>query len=240
MIIWQAAVFAAYFIKGLAGFGNSLVHAGVMAFFLDNAVITPVDLILTAPANGLLLWNHRARLERRIWLPVALVSSAFLIPGALLLRNMDGRVVKLIFGVVVIALSLDMLRDRPQRQTAPSRGEKALLWALVTASGILSGMFGVGALVAAVMGRITKDSRAMKANISAVYVIDNVMRLIIYACTGLLTGERVLQALILVPAMGIGLFLGMRCAGRLSEHAVRLCIVCTLALSGLMLIVNNI
>lgn len=240
MVIWHLAVLAAYFVKGLAGFGNTLIHTGVMAFFLDNAVITPVDLLLTSPANGVLLWKHRACLDRRIWLPIALVSSAFLVPGALLLRNMDSRIVKLIFGAVVIALSLDMLRDRGPQRAAPRRGEKILRWVLVVASGILSGMFGVGALAAAVLGKITKDSRGMKANAAAVFVVDNILRLIIYAFTGLLTGERLLQALALAPAMGAGLFLGIRCAGRLSEKAVRLCVICVLALSGVMLIVNNL
>ena len=240
MVIWHLAVLAAYFVKGLAGFGNTLIHTGVMAFFLDNAVITPVDLLLTSPANGVLLWKHRACLDRRIWLPIALVSSAFLVPGALLLRNMDSRIVKLIFGAVVIALSLDMLRDRGPQRAAPRRGEKILRWVLVVASGILSGMFGVGALAAAVLEKITKDSRGMKANAAAVFVVDNILRLIIYAFTGLLTGERLLQALALAPAMGAGLFLGIRCAGRLSEKSVRLCVICVLALSGVMLIVNNL
>ena len=237
MIIWHAAVFAAYFVKGVAGFANTLIHAGVMAFYLDNAVITPVDSLLTAPATGVMLWKHRAGLDRRIWLPVALVSSAFLVPGALLLRNMDGRAVKLIFGAVVIALSLDMLRPAQPRRGNAGRGWE---WALIVLSGILSGMFGVGALTAAAMGRMTKDSRAMKANLSAVFAVDNILRLIIYAFTGLLTDERLLQALALAPAMGAGLFLGIRCAGRLSERTVRLCIVCALALSGAMLIVTNL
>ena len=41
--VWHLAIFLAYFVKGLAGFGNSLIHNGIMALLLDNAVIAPVE-----------------------------------------------------------------------------------------------------------------------------------------------------------------------------------------------------
>ena len=156
MIIWHITVLAAYFVKGLAGFGNSLVHAGIMAFFTDNAVITPVDLLLTLPANITMAWKHRAHLQRKVWLPATIITVIFLVPGALLLRNLDGRVVKLIFGFVVIALSMDMLRQKKdQTPAAPSALSKAVNWIMIVLSGILSGMFGVGALLAGLVSLLT-------------------------------------------------------------------------------------
>ena len=240
MIIWHIAILAAYFVKGLAGFGNSLIHTGVMAFFLENSVITPVDLLLTLPANIAMMWKHRAHLIRRIWLPAALISAIFLVPGALLLRNLNGRIIKLIFGAVVIAISLDLLRNKDQTNAAPTVLSRVITWIMIVLSGILSGMFGVGALMAAAMGKMTGSSRELKANMSAVYSLNDTFRVIIYSLTGLLTWPRVLQALTLFPAMAVGLFLGMKCAGKLSERSVRLCIVVVLAASGLMLIINNL
>ena len=240
MIIWQIAVFAGYFVKGIAGFGNSLIHAGIMAFFKDNAVITPVDSMLTLPANVTMTWKHRQWLDKKIWLPAALISGLFLVPGALLLRNMDGRAVKLIFGFVVLALSLDMLRSKDKVPAAPTGRAKVMHWITVVLSGVLSGMFGVGALMAAALTKTTRDSKELKANLSAVYASTDVLRVIIYAATGLLTGPLALQGLILMPAMLLGLFLGIRCAGKLSERSVRMCIILVLVGSGLTLILNNL
>ncbi|MDO4484789.1 MAG: hypothetical protein Q4C54_10300 [Clostridia bacterium] len=59
MVLWAIAVFAAYFIKGLTGFGNTLIVTSIMAHTMDNAVVTPVELILTYPANVILSWQHR-------------------------------------------------------------------------------------------------------------------------------------------------------------------------------------
>ena len=47
------------------------------------------------------------------------------------------------------------------------------------ASGVLCGLFGVGALLAAYVSRVTDDSQSFKANISAVFMIDNTFRIII-------------------------------------------------------------
>ena len=46
MILWMLAVLVGYFVKGVAGFGNTLVVTGVMAFSRTNAELTPVELLL--------------------------------------------------------------------------------------------------------------------------------------------------------------------------------------------------
>lgn len=45
------AVFTAYFVKGVVGFANSIVASSIMGFTNSNVDISPLDLILTIPAN---------------------------------------------------------------------------------------------------------------------------------------------------------------------------------------------
>ena len=240
MLIWCVTVFAAYFVKGVAGFGNSLVHMGVMAYFRDNAELTPIDLILTVPANLSLTWKYRRCLKRRIWLPAALAAVAMLIPGALILRDLDARIVKLIFGPLIILLGLNLLRKPEEPAGGQPERSRAVTWGLILLSGVVSGMFGIGALIAVAMARMVRDSRELKANMSAVFLADNAGRTLIYALTGLLTAESLLRSLLLAPAMAAGLFLGMRLAGRFSERTVRLCVVGVLVASGVLLIAANL
>ena len=240
MLIWQLTILASYFVKGVAGFGNSLVHLGIMAYFRDNAELASVDPLLTAPANVVQLVRFRKYLNRRKWLPVTLVMVLALLPGALLLRYTDPRIVKLLFGPAVILLGLNMLRPAKEAADVRSAGGRIVTWGLVILAGIMSGMFGIGALITAAMGRMTSDMKELKANLSAAFVADNACRLVIYAFTGILTRNGLLRALQLTPAMALGLLLGMACAGRISEHAVRLCVVAVLVASGILLIVNNL
>ena len=56
MWLWILAVLAAYFIKGLCGFANTLVLTTILSFGTDNADISPVDLLLCYPMNGIMTW----------------------------------------------------------------------------------------------------------------------------------------------------------------------------------------
>lgn len=68
------------------------------------------------------------------------------LPGALLLKHVDARAIKLVFGVVVIGLGTEMLtREFSQRR---ARASKWMLVVIGVAAGVLCGLFGVGALLA--------------------------------------------------------------------------------------------
>ena len=236
-IIWFLVVTLGYFVKGAAGFGNSPIHTGCMAFFLNNADLTPVDYVLTVPANVALTIKHRKHLIPGLWIPGALVTMIAVIPGALLLKNMDSRALKAVFGVVIVLLGADMLRKKSGETKAPPR------WAVLAMtglSGVINGLFGIGVLLAAVMGRVIPDSQTLKANISAIFTAGNLTILPVYLMTGLLTKDVFLRALSLYPAMAIGLFLGIRFAGRLKETTLRRCTAILLIACGIFLTAGSL
>ncbi len=47
----HSVVFAAFFLKGIAGFGNTLIVNGGLAFIRENRFITPIDTLLGLPVN---------------------------------------------------------------------------------------------------------------------------------------------------------------------------------------------
>lgn len=235
--VWFLVVTLGYFVKGAAGFGNSPIHTGLMAFFLDNADLTPVDYVLTVPANIALTVRHRKYLAPKLWIPGAVITMIAVVPGVLLLKNMDSRALKAVFGFVIIALGADMLRKKsPDAKPLPSWA----VLALTGLSGVINGLFGIGVLLAAVMGRVIPDSRTLKANISAIFTAGNLVMLPVYLLTGLLTADVLLRALSLYPAMGIGLFLGIRFAGRLPETTLRRGTALLLILCGILLAAGNL
>ena len=235
--IWFLVVTLGYFVKGTAGFGNSPIHTGLMAFFMNNADLTPIDYVLTAPANIALTVRHRKYLIPKLWIPGALITMAASVPGVLLLKNMDGRVLKVLFGIVIALLGADMLRKKDAGRQPPPRWAVLVLTAV---SGTVNGLFGIGVLLAAVMGRVIPDSPAFKANISAIFSAGSIAMLPVYLLTGLLTRDVFLRALSLYPAMALGLFLGIRFAGRLKEETIRKCTAVLLIACGLFLAGGNL
>ena len=103
-------------------------------------------------------------------------------------------------------------------------------------SGLLCGLYGVGALLGAYVSRVARDSHAFKANLCFVFLTENLFRIGLYAVCGLLTPAALLRALILAPFMLAGLFLGMRSAGMIAERTARRLVIALLLVSGVSLI----
>ena len=238
MLLWIIATLCAYFVKGLCGFANTLVFTTVLSFSSSNALISPVELLLGFPTNAILAWHERASLERRVWLPLAALVVAGSIPGAIFLKNADTNAVKILFGVVIVAVGLEMLlRELRPRH---GRGSGLILTLIGLLSGLLCGLYGVGALLSAYIGRVTRDSHAFKANMCMVFVVENALRAGMYAALGILTVDVVRSALPLFPFMLAGLLLGMRSGSLLNERTVRRLVIVALIISGAALIVNSL
>lgn len=66
MILWIIAAICAFFIKGLCGFANTLVFTSILSFGVNNASISPVELLLGYPGNLLLAWKERKKINWKI------------------------------------------------------------------------------------------------------------------------------------------------------------------------------
>ena len=143
MYLWILAAVAAYFIKGLCGFANTLVFTSILSFGVANANISPIDLLLGYPTNLILTWKNRRSLDPKVYLPLAALVLAGSIPGAFLLKHVDARAVKVLFGVVVAALGAEMFSREYSKKRL--RSSKIVLAIIGVTAGVLCGLFGVGA-----------------------------------------------------------------------------------------------
>lgn len=234
MYISILAALAAFFVKGLAGFANTLIFSTVMSFAADNLNITPLELMLGYPCNLFIAWKERKSIRVKVLLPLTAMVIAGSIPGAFLLKTADARLIKGFFGAVVIVVGLEMLLREFRHKTG--RGSPLFLTIIGLLSGVLCGLFGVGALLAAYISRTSENQKEFKGTISAVFVAENTFRLILYTITGILTPAVFGQALKLAPFMLLGLAAGMLLSGKLPERTVKIAVILLLILSGLALI----
>ena len=86
---------------------------------------------------------------------------------------------------MVIALGMEMFTREFRKKRACA--SKLVLAIIGITAGMLCGIFGVGALLAAYVSRVTETDSSFKANISAVFIVDNTFRIILYKALGLLT-----------------------------------------------------
>lgn len=238
MLYWIVATVAAFFVKGLCGFANTLVFTSILSFGVSNANISPVELLLGFPTNVILAWKERKSIRWGICLPLALLVVIGTIPGALFLKNADSGSIKIVFGVIIVLIGLEMLLR--SRNTTGLKQSKVVLVIIGILSGVLCGLYGVGALLGAYISRVTDDSHSFKANICTVFVTENVLRIILYSVWGILTFDIFRQAVVLIPFMLIGLCAGMLSGKFLDEKIVRKLVILMLIISGAALIVTNI
>jgi uncharacterized membrane protein YfcA len=238
MWLWIIATVLAYFVKGLCGFANTLVFTSIMGFGANNVSISPVELMLGYPTNLILTWNNRKKLNKYVFIPLAILVLIGSIPGALLLKNINARYIKIVFGIVVVLLGIEMyLRELKPKKMEES---KILLAFIGILSGMLCGLFGVGALLAAYVGRVTKTSDEFKANISAVFIVDNTFRIILYSVLGIISFSSIKQAIIMLPFALLGLFSGIWSSKILDEKIIKRLVIILLVISGLALVLMNI
>lgn len=238
MAVWILATVCAFFIKGLCGFANTLVFSSILAFGNANINISPVELVLGWPTNLTLAWRERKSIDWSLCIPLTLLVVGGSIPGILFLKYLDAQAVKRIFGVVIILVGAQLLyREFRPGDRAPSRLALACIGIL---SGILCGLFGVGALLGAYLSQTTRDSHAFKANLCTVFLFENTLRVVLYTAWGILTPAMLKLIAVLFPFMALGMLLGIKCSQRLDETLSKRLVIVMLIFSGAALLLSNL
>jgi uncharacterized membrane protein YfcA len=198
-----------------------------------------VELLLCVPTNLAVTWVYRKHINWKLAIaPMCMVLAGDIL-GVLLLKNVDVTAMKAVFGVVLILLSVEQLwrelRGKPGKSAHP-----ALMLALGISAGVLCGMFGVGALLAAYLSRVTTDDMTYKGTMSVIFTVENAFRIVAYSVTGLLTTASLINAAMLLPFMGAGLFLGIRLSSRMNARTMRIIIGVMLLISGVPLLMAGV
>ena len=127
-----------------------------------------------------------------------------------------------------------------EKSAEESTAEKILMYIIGLISGVLCGLYGVGALLGAFVGRKTDTLSAFKANMSFIFVVENTLRLVLYIVLKILNLEILKKALIMIPFMFGGLLLGMFASKFVNEKLAKKIIILALIVSGISLVVTSI
>lgn len=232
------AVICAYIVKGMCGFANTLVFSTILSFQTNNINISPVEVIVGYPSNVIIAWRERKSLSAKIWIPLSCFVMLGSIPGAFFLKNGDTTLIKIIFGFVVVFIGIEMFVREYQKTKRKTSSVVLMLIGLV--SGLLCGLFGIGALLAAYVSRTTDNNSSFRGNMCIVFIVENSFRIILYSIMGIINLSVLRTAVMLIPVMLIGLFIGMGLSKILDERVVKKVVIIMLILSGVSLIINNI
>lgn len=240
MIIMIVAAYAAYVVKGMCGFANTLVFSTIMGFTQSNVNISPLELIVGYPSNLILAWKNRKSVVSRkkdcAFLSMLVIAGS--IPGVFVLKYFDTGVIKIFFGFVIVAVATEMLLR--EIISSKSRNNRVFMTILGLLSGFLCGLFGIGALLAAYVGRSTDNEGEFKGVLATVFAVENTFRIILYSATGIITLGILKNAVVLLPIMLAGLATGMLLAKRMNNSLIKKAVTIMLLLSGISLVITNL
>jgi uncharacterized membrane protein YfcA len=233
-VIVFAVEFICFFIKGLAAFGDPLISNPVLSLFVDNRVISPMNLLMQAPLNGWISWKNRKKFSVKKSLLMLICIFCGIIPGVLLLKYAASWMLKALLGILVLGIGLEMIiRDR-----AKPAGENRLIMAFVSfCSGITAGLYGINLFFVAYVERTTKDRAAFRGSVC---FIENIARIILYIVTGIFTRYVLALSLIALPGMIAGFFLGSRIDKKVSEAVIRRVIITMFMFGGVSILLKSL
>ncbi|MBE0612592.1 MAG: sulfite exporter TauE/SafE family protein [Burkholderiales bacterium] len=239
---WEVCVAAplfvmfGYVIFGMVGFGSTITNAPLLAHFLPLRFVTPLTMLLdmfAAIAVGTRMRGEADRGELKRILPFVMLG---LVLGLVLLIKLPERALLLLLGCFVFYAGVSSLARR--HRTA--RIHPA--WAIPAgvAGGMFSALYGTGGPIYTIyFSRRIADISAFRATMAKLILIIGLVRIVLFAVSGLLWQDHLLlAAVLLAPFAAFGLFVGNRLHHGLSAKRILMFVYLLLIVNGAALVMR--
>jgi uncharacterized membrane protein YfcA len=233
--LFLLATFLGGFTSGLTGFAAGLVVSGIWLH-----IISPLQAAVLIAAYGMVnqsygIWNVRKALQWRRILPFVIGGAVGVPLGAWLVTYLNPAYVRIGVGVLLIAYSTYNL-TRPALK--PIQSNRAIDTGIGVLNGLLGGLTGLGGVISTIwvqLGGGAKD--AQRAIFQPVLFFTMTMATLTFALGGHLFEAATLKLFFMgLPALLLGLWVGVKLYGRLDDAAFRKAILVLLLISGFSLV----
>ena len=222
-----ACILAAAFVRGYSGFGFSLLAVTALSLRMAPAEIVPSIFLMEIAASLHLLPSIWREVHWRA-IGVLLIGYTLAVPlGVWLLASMPQAPMKIALGLTVLAATLLLMRGFALRRmpgAAATVGTGA-------DSGLLNGAFGIGGPPVIMFLFSSPAGEAIgRASVIAFFLATDAIGLVFLAREGLVSADSFLRALIFLPALILGIWLGAHSFKRSDQASFRLWVLRLLAL----------
>jgi uncharacterized protein len=225
-------IFGAAIVRGFSGFGFSLLAITALSLVYTPAEIIPSIFLLEVAASIHLLPSIWKDVHWRSLLPLT-VGCLFATPfGVWALANIPARPMQLALSVFVLAATTLLWRGYALK-TMPSKIASTTAGA---ASGLANGAFGIGGPpVVLFYFSSPAGNIAGRASLIAFFLITDVIGLVNQSVYGLLPLDTGVRALIYLPALLAGVWIGARSFKNTNPETFRKVVLLLLAVLALMI-----
>jgi len=199
---------AAYFIRGITGFGSGLIAVPLLAHFLPLQLVVPMILVTDFSAS-LGLSTHTRKHARwdeiRPLVPFGLLG---VLTGVTLLINLPRAPLLVGLGLFVLLFGA--------RAVLNLHGTKSVsrYWAIPAGltGGVVGALFGTGGPPYVVyLNHRLRDKGELRATLTGLFLLDGGVRVVAFTVAGLLLQRELLYSILAaLPLVALGLYLGHR------------------------------
>jgi len=240
-LLLASGIFAlAGLVQSLAGFGFGMVAMAILPVILPVRSAVHVVAVLGLFACATILFASRRSLDRRRVMPLLIGAFLGVPAGVWFLGAAEPSALKLILGAILIVYSVNgLLRggapSQPETEHAPWRD--AVGAGAATLGGFLGGAFNVGGppvVMYVAWRRFEPD--ATRATLQCFFLVATCLQLTLFGLNGDLTRDVVVMAGFGLPALAVGLGVGMRLAPRIGRQAFGRLVLALLLVLGVRLL----
>ncbi|MCB8946209.1 MAG: sulfite exporter TauE/SafE family protein [Ardenticatenaceae bacterium] len=229
-----AITFLAIFTQSVSGFGLGLVAISLLANVMGIRAASPLVSLIGITAQFTILLYYRRDFNLRAVARLAATAILGIPIGLYFLRQVDSGIVTAVLGLVLISYSLyTLIGFKMPRLDHP-------LWAysLGFVSGMLGGAYNTSGPPVIIYGACQEWPRAeFKSNLQGYFLLVSSTSAVGHALSGNITSTVWHNYLFALPAIALGIIIGVSLDKRINPHYFRQLVLIMLIILGLRLIV---
>lgn len=225
--------------EACAGFGATILAVifGARYFSIEDLIpmLVPLNLLL----SFIVVVRYHGDIDRKALVSRILPIAGLGMPiGIAIFQYAPSQVLKIAFGVIVVLLGLFELATEALAKKKGGRGANRRLpfwqgFAFLLGGGIMQGLYASGGpFVVYYASREIADKRKFRTTLAMLWLILNAVLVSSLVLTGKITRFTLQFSLYLLPAVLIGMVIGMKVHDRVSETAFRRFVYALLVVAG--------
>ena len=228
-------IFAAYFVRGMTGFGSALVAVPLLVMVLPLKLAVPIVVLLDYAASLGHGVRHFHHIQWRDLLPMIPSTLLGILIALFLLKNVQPGLLTDGLGIFIIGYALYSLMPLP-----PLRGSRLWSAPLGVLAGLVGTLFATGGPFSVIYLELRELSKnAFRGTIASLLFIDGGMRLIGFTASGFYHRDNLILTLIALPIMAAGLYAGGHIHTNLSQQSFTRLVAVVLIASGFSLLIKG-
>ncbi len=209
----------AFFLKGVTGTGTTTVIVALCSLIIDAKLTVVLASFINIFGGLSMIRVDPVPLSRRYWIPISGLMVGGSIAGAAALKIIPSQQFQLVLGSVFLMTAMWFLLrvPGPRAQSPPPTSVNAMDLGVGAVAGFCGGFVGINAPPLVLHFSRFLDKRYLRRLLVLIFIPAAMAQTATFFFNGLLDQQVLAWGVMLIPSMGLGIYLGNHTFHRISE-----------------------